>query len=126
MLKTYLPIPVTPSGQYVVSCLCEPTSPKGPLQWQCTIKHLSDFAIVSLREAFDEPMHKLRKCYICDSGCPYEHFSNSIASLVFEDDSSVSIEQSSVEHKGYSLVCYVSNHCSVKVNLGQLQHTIPH
>ena len=119
VLKTYLPIPVTPSGQCVVSRLCEPTSPKGPLQWECTIKkckRLSDFeidSILSLREAFDEPMHKLRKVlHTCDSGCPYEHFSKSITSLVFEDDSSVSIEHSSVERKGHPLVCYVGNHCS--------------
>ena len=119
VLKTYLPIPVTPSGQCVVSRLCEPTSPKASLQWECTIrkcKCLSDFeidSIVSLREAFDEPMHKLRKVlHTCDSGCPYEHFSKSITSLVFEDDSSISIEHSSVERKGHPLVCYVGNHCS--------------
>ena len=80
-----------------------------PAKWHCTseckaVTETEVAAIVCLKQAFEEPMQKLRNALdACDDGCPNQHYTKSVA----RGDSDNEV----VDLQGHPLVCFNDGGC---------------
>ena len=130
LVKREFPIPINGAGQCVVANEIEPEEgSKGTKMWECSVecKQVTDAeiaAIVSLRAAFDTPMHDLRHALeICDDGCLNQHYTEvlELAPIPVEhidtmDDGRLT-DYYPVALQGHPLVCSNNSGCQSKLRV---------
>ena len=130
LVKREFPIPINETGQCVVANEIKPEEgSKGIKMWECSVecKQVTDAevaAIVSLRAAFDAPMHDLRHALeTCDDGCPHGHYTKVLelapipVELIDTMDDGRLTDYCPVALQGHPLVCSNNNGCQSKLRV---------